>query len=109
MFEDSCEGFVHFSGDFRGVVTMRAYLARCLARYSLTPRNMKTMPHCSARILQPADSRFKLHILQRVRCEFLEARITPKRIEHRIEPEKGRSKRRVFGQHANVRYREQLL
>ena len=46
----------------------------------------------------------------RFRCgrgdEFLETRITPKRIEHRIEPEQRGSQRYVFRQWARIRYRE---
>ena len=38
--------------------------------------------------------------------EFLEARITPERIEHGIEPEQRRSERHVCSQCAIVRYRE---
>ena len=42
-------------------------------------------------------------------AEFLEARIVPQRIEHRIEPEQRRSERHVCSQCAIVRYREQFL
>ena len=38
--------------------------------------------------------------------EFLEARITPERIEHRIESEQRRSERDVFLESARARYRE---
>ncbi len=38
-------------------------------------------------------SRLLLRFFQGARCEFLEARIIPKRIEHRIEPEQRRSER----------------
>src|SRR6266849_5215100 len=38
--------------------------------------------------------------------EFFEARIIPKRIEHRIEPEQRGSKRQAYSQWARVRYRE---
>jgi hypothetical protein len=41
--------------------------------------------------------------------EFLEARVIPERIEHRIEPEQRRSERHVFVQCARARYREHLL
>jgi hypothetical protein len=41
--------------------------------------------------------------------EFLEARIIPERIEHRIESEQRRSERQVFVQCARARYREHLL
>ena|SRR5438876_167931 len=47
-----------------------------------------------------------IRILRRVRCEFLEPRIIPKRIEHRIEPEQRGSERRVHSQCAFIRYRE---
>jgi len=36
--------------------------------------------------------------------EFLEARIIPERIEHRIEPEQRRSERHVFGQRTGIGY-----
>ena len=39
-------------------------------------------------------------------AEFLETRIIPKRIEHRIESEQRRSERRVRGQCTTVRCRE---
>ena len=56
-----------------------------------------------------ADVRLALFIL-RVRCsrgdEFLEARIIPKRIEHRVEPEQRGSQRHVLSQRATVGYRE---
>jgi hypothetical protein len=39
-------------------------------------------------------------------AEFLEARIIPQRIEHRIEPEQCGSERDVFNQRGKVRYRE---
>ena len=42
-------------------------------------------------------------------AEFLEARIIPERIEHRIEPEQRRSKRHAFSQRAEARQREQFL
>jgi hypothetical protein len=38
--------------------------------------------------------------------EFLETRVVPKRVEHRIEPEQRRSKRQVRSQWAFIRYRE---
>ena len=38
--------------------------------------------------------------------EFLEARIIPQRIEHRIEPEQRRSERYIWGNPATVWYRE---
>src|SRR5438552_9446293 len=38
--------------------------------------------------------------------DFLEARIIPERIEHWIEPEQGRSERRVHSQRPLARYRE---
>ena len=41
--------------------------------------------------------------------EFLEARIIPERIEHRIEPEESRSKRQVCRQWTFVWYREEFL
>jgi hypothetical protein len=41
--------------------------------------------------------------------EFLEARIIPERIEHRIEPEQGRSERHVNSQWAFIWYREHFL
>ena len=50
-----------------------------------------------------ADMRFTLAF---VFAEFLEARIIPKRIEHRIEPEQRGSKRHASSQCARVRYRE---
>ena len=39
-------------------------------------------------------------------AEFLEARIIPERIEHRIEPEQRGSERHVCSQRASARYRE---
>ena len=42
-------------------------------------------------------------------AEFLEARIIPKRIEHRIEPEQRGSERPEFGERATARHREQFL
>jgi len=83
---------------------------------------MKTMPHRSARIRRLADSRFKtekhdvylrvtnsgtslLRIARRGGSdEFLEAQITPKRIEHWIEPEQRRRERLSYC--ATVRYRK---
>ena len=50
--------------------------------------------------------------VRRFRCtrsEFLEARIIPERIKHRIEPEERSSERHVLSQRAIVRYREQFL
>src|SRR4029453_16099830 len=41
--------------------------------------------------------------------EFLEARIIPKRIEHRIEPEQRRSQRHVCSEWAFIRCREHFL
>src|SRR5438094_5305165 len=52
---------------------------------------------------------FLLRFFRRARCEFLEARIVPKRIEHWVEPEQRRSERHVLSQRAIVRYREQFL
>jgi hypothetical protein len=40
------------------------------------------------------------------RCEFLEARIAPKRIEHGIEPEQRGSKRHPRTDRTSVRYRQ---
>src|SRR5260370_8877778 len=42
-------------------------------------------------------------------AEFLETRIVPKRIEHRIEPKQLRSERHVRSQRTLARYREQFL
>src|SRR5438128_11989621 len=45
--------------------------------------------------------------VRRVRCsgsEFLKARIAAQRIEHWIEPEQRRGKRRVFAEWASARY-----
>src|SRR6266576_4530840 len=48
--------------------------------------------------------------VRRFRCEwgneFLETRVTPKRIENRIEPEQRGSQRHVFRQWTCIRYRE---
>ena len=41
--------------------------------------------------------------------EFLEARIVPERIEHRIEPEQRGSEWQAGGQWGFIRYREQFL
>jgi len=41
--------------------------------------------------------------------EFLETRIIPERVEHRIEAEERRSEWHVLSQRAIVRYREQFL
>src|SRR5437763_12750176 len=41
--------------------------------------------------------------------EFLEARIIPKLIEHRIEPEQRGSKRHSKREYARIRYRKQFL
>jgi len=62
---------------------------------------------CSATSLLALRTALSVRPFRRGRGdEFLEARIAPKRIEHGIELEQRKSKRRVFGQHANVRYRE---
>src|SRR6266446_3249799 len=49
-------------------------------------------------------------LVRRFRCgrggEFLETRIVPERIEHRIEPEQCRSERHAPSQWASVRCRE---
>ena len=43
-----------------------------------------------------------LHILRRVRCELLEARIIPERIKHWIEPEQRRRERLSYLRHCTV-------
>src|SRR6266487_6363648 len=61
--------------------------------------------HCaaSARRRSCADSRLLLL------AELLEARIVPKRIEHRIEPEERRSERHACGHAAIAWYRKYFL
>src|SRR6266513_3419159 len=41
--------------------------------------------------------------------EFLETRIVPERIEHRVEPDQGGSERRVHSQRPLARYRKYFL
>jgi len=61
---------------------------------------------CRAWILS-VDSLVELLFFQRGRGdEFLEARIVPKRIEHRIELEQRRGKRHVVSKWTCIRYRE---
>jgi hypothetical protein len=55
------------------------------------------------------DHRQILIMRLRARCEFLEARITPERIEHWIEPEQRGSERCAHPQCTPVGDREQLL
>src|SRR5438876_996340 len=57
----------------------------------------------------PAAILFVCHSRRGRGHEFLEARIIPERIEHRIEPEQRWGERHVLSQRAIVRYREQFL
>ena len=62
-----------------------------------------------AKFKNAADTAASTGLFGRCPCEFLEARIIPKRIKHWIEPEQCRSERHVSSQGASVWYREQFL
>src|SRR5947208_16124604 len=64
---------------------------------------------CRAWILS-VDSLVELLFFQRGRGdEFLDARIVPKRIEHRIELEQRRGRRHVVSKWTFIRYRDEVV
>src|SRR6266480_1572610 len=87
-------------------------------RSTISPRKVarRRQPHCSGRRAScgkriAADTAASTGLLRLgFRDEFLETRVTPERIKHRVEPEQRRSKElRAHSQCASIRYREQFL
>jgi hypothetical protein len=73
-------------------------------RHPRHPHRLKPHRLHKSRVAEP---QIGAALLRRGRSEeFLESRIIPEWIEHRIQPEQGRSKRGVVSQWTCIRYRE---